>query len=256
MSSQRRRPPARQPLHGPGHLEPGPSPGALGRGRSAPGATQRLASRWPRGQRPPGTPATSHPRPPRAGPLLAPPPWRRSASGPARWAVPRGRHSRGRTRSPHTRCAPQSTPARLGTAPRGLGHGGAPPPGGADQRRPHPGPSRSRGRRLGLSVPSAREPASPTAPGKATAHPPGQPLAGPRQAGPALPTPARTRPTCHPGGRGHGSCVRGPSVGHGPPGPRDTVRPQDGARCNPQRSRLPTCMSRDAAPVLVQPSTA
>ena len=93
----------------------------------------------------------------------------------------------------------------LGRIPRGICHGGAPPPGVDDPSRQHPCPSRSRCRRLGLSVPSASAPAAPTATGKATEHHPGHPREGPSQAVQALPKTARTRQTGQPGGRGHGS---------------------------------------------------
>jgi hypothetical protein len=195
-------PPARSPLHGPGPLAPSPSPVARGRGRPHSGATHGLASIGPRGPRTPGTPATSRTSTPRAGHILAPPPGGRSAAGPARGAVPRGRHPRGRTRRPHPLCTPQRTQAMLGTAPRGRFPGGAPPPRGADHSRPHAGSSRARCRGRGVPLPRQGESASPTATGNATDNPPGHPREGPSPAVQALPQTAHPRHTCSPAGGG------------------------------------------------------
>ena len=62
--------PAREALAGPGHLVPGPPPGAPRSRLPSPGAAQCFSSRGPRTQRPRSTAATSGPRAPRTRPLL------------------------------------------------------------------------------------------------------------------------------------------------------------------------------------------
>jgi hypothetical protein len=91
---------------------------------------------------------------------------------------------------------------------------------------PPPCPSCSRGRRLGVPLPSQGAAAAPPATGKAPHGQPGPPLAGPRPAVPTLSTPDRPGATGQPGGHGHCAGAGGGQVGHGQPEPGDTLRPK------------------------------
>ena len=115
-------------------------------------------------------------------------------------AMHRGGHAGGRKWGPEPVRDLQSTDAVFGLEPcRGLLRGAA--PAGCNAPSPaHPGPTSSRGRRLGLSRSRQGEPTPPTANRKTAQAHPGHRLVGPGQAMHTLPTTRGTRHTCP---RGH-----------------------------------------------------
>ena len=66
----------------------------------------------------------------------------------------------------------------------------------------------------------------------------------------------RTRHTGQRGPRGHGPCACGMPVGHGPGDSRHPIRPKERSLLPDSCSRCPPGIGRDAASVLVSPSTA
>jgi hypothetical protein len=241
--------PTREPRHRPGHLEPGPPPGALGTALPPTGATPRLASIGVCGARPDRTPPAARPGTARARACLACAPGGRRPAGSAWWALPGGRPQGGSTRRPHPLREPKSPEAMLGLGPCGLCLGCAAPAGGHDHSRADPCPPGSGRRRLGVPLSRQGQATSPTAPRHPPPDAPGHQLASPRQAGPTLPPPCGPRPTGAPRHRRHGPCAGGLPVGHGHPGSRRSVRLQDRVPRPPQRRRGPTCLRRGAAPV-------
>jgi hypothetical protein len=167
--------------------------------------------------------------------------------------MPRGCHHGGCTRRPHARRSPQTTHAMLGADSRGVCHGGEAPPGFDHENRPSPCPSGPHGGRVGVLRSGERPSPSATATGNTAPNYPGQQLEGPSQTMPTRSPPDGTRETGSPGGRRHGPCIGGLSVGHGPRGGRDLVRPTDGTRLTAPLRRCPPCISRDAAPVWCTP---
>ncbi len=122
----------------------------------------------------------------------------------------------------------------LGRAPFSGFLGGAAPAGCSAQRRSPPGPQGAGGRRLGLPRSRPGQPSAATATGTTTHGQPGYALDGPGQAVSTRPTTRGHRPTGHRGHRGQCPGVGGLSVGHGPRGSGDTVRPTDRWPWNPR----------------------
>jgi hypothetical protein len=141
----------------------------------------------------------------------------------------------------------------LGLDPLSILLRGATPTGGDDHSRPHPGPTRARRRRLGLSLSRDSQPTCATAPRHTTPNHPGHPLASAREAVSPLPAPRGTRQTRHYGDRGHGPCVGGMHVGSCQRGPHHTVSPLERVDATTHAAGFPTGIGRDAAPVWCHP---
>jgi hypothetical protein len=256
VSTPRVLPQTRSPRQRPGPWAPGPSPVALGSGLPHTSATQRLARRCPSRQRTHRTPPASRTSTPRARAIVALAPGGRNPAGLARCAMPGGRHAGGGRGRPQPCRSPQSTAEMRGLDPCRVGLGCAAPAGVSDQRRSHPCPQGSGGRRLGLPRARPGQPTSATATGTTTPGHPGDQRDGPGQAMSTRPTTRGTRSTCPRRHRGHGPCVGGLSVGHGPSGAGDPVRPHDRWPCHPSRSRCAHVPGQRRRPGVGSPSTA
>ena len=159
-------PAARSPFYGPGHLESSPPPVAQ-RGRlSHPGTADRVPSIRPSGHRPPRTAGASGTSPHSPGQT-----WRLAPVVDALQAL-RGvpctvAVTTVAARGDLTRFDnPRQLMHSLGFTPCGIRDGRAAPPGRHHQDGPQPGPPCPGRRRLGLSLPRQRAPASAMTPGE------------------------------------------------------------------------------------------